>query len=170
MASNFIRCKPKAIHVFKSIALFFIISIYNSFVLAAPQSVNIDQGWIPEMPPGSRVMAGFATIKNTGNTAAEIISIHSPAFKHIEIHLSKQVDGIARMLPQKSLVIAANSSIELKHGSYHLMLFNPVKPLKAGDRVEFTANLKNGHSVRFNSLVKIPDDMSEHHHHHHMAD
>ncbi|MCK4707305.1 MAG: copper chaperone PCu(A)C [Gammaproteobacteria bacterium] len=127
----------------------------------------VHDAWIPEMPPVSRVHAGFASFHNASNKDIEIISISSPVYSSIEMHLSKEVNGMARMIPQKSLIVQANKMLTLKHGSYHLMMFKPAKKLKSGDTVELTMQLSNGAKQTFTATVKKSMQANEHQHHQH---
>ena len=95
----------------------------------------IQDAWIAEAPPVSKVMVAYMTVKNTGPTAIEIIRAESEIYSSIEFHETVHEDGMARMIRHDSLNISANSRLELKRGGPHLMLFNPVKVLKAGDTV-----------------------------------
>jgi len=134
----------------------------------AADQLMVMNAWIPEMPPVSRVMAGFGRFINQTNKDIEITGLSSPDFGRIEMHLSKEVDGMARMIPQKSLVVQPKASLELKHGSYHLMLFNPVKRLKAGDSAIINMTLANGQTQSFKAEVRSTmDDMKHDHSHHH---
>lgn len=127
----------------------------------------VHNAWIPEMPPVSRVHAGFASFHNASDKAIEITSISSPSYERIEMHLSKEVDGMARMIPQKSLIVQANEMLTLKHGSYHLMMFKPKKKLKNGDSVQLTLTLSNGTKLTTTATVKKSAQANEHQHHHH---
>ena len=120
--------------------------------LYANQALSIENAWIPEAPPGASVMAGFMTIKNDSDQSIDIVAISSPAFKSVEMHLSKEVNGIAKMLPQKKLTIPAKQQLVLKSGSYHLMLIKPVKRLTDGQ----SANLKFSLSNKKTLDIKIP--------------
>jgi len=156
-------------HLLKKILLSTLL-IGVSLTTHAAEQLLVMNAWIPEMPPVSRVMAGFGRFINQSDKAIEIVSMTSPNFARIEMHLSKEVDGMARMIPQKSLVVQANASIELKHGSYHLMLFNPVKRLLTGDSATINMKLSNGRTQTFKAEVRssmgnMQHDHSHHHHH-----
>ncbi len=120
----------------------------------ADTTLNIIDPWIPETPPGAKVMAGFMQLQNTGPTTVIITSASSPAFETVEMHLSKEVDGIARMLPQESLQVEATKTLVLQPGSYHLMLIKPHKRLTAGENVTIKLVLQDGKSVEFSAPVK----------------
>ena len=133
----------------------------------AESSLMIHDAWIPEMPPVSRVHAGFASFHNASDKTIEIVSISSPDYGRIEMHLSKQVDGLARMIHQKSLLVQANQMLTLKHGSYHLMMFKPARKLKSGDTVELTIQLSNGTKQTATATVKKSMQANDHQHHNH---
>lgn len=120
-------------------------------VLAEPM---VTDAWIPEAPPMSTVMAGFMTIDNPGNEDLKIVSVHSEQFGEVQMHLSVEEKGVAKMLPQKMLIIPARSNLQLKPGSYHLMLFNPVAPLTAGSKVVLTLNFADGSKLPVMAEVK----------------
>lgn len=132
----------------------------------AAGSLMIHDAWVPEMPPVSRVHAGFASFHNASDKTIEITAISSPDYARIEMHLSKQVDGMARMIPQKSLIVQANKMLTLKHGSYHLMMFKPKRKLKSGDTVQLNVQLSNGTQQSFKATVKKSMQANEHQHHH----
>lgn len=132
----------------------------------AADSLMIHDAWIPEMPPVSRVHAGFASFHNSTDKDIEINAFSSPDYARIEMHLSKDVNGMARMIPQKSLIVQANQMLTLKHGSYHLMMFQPVRKLKNGDSVKLSLHLSNGSQQDFSAVVKNTLQKHEHHHHH----
>lgn len=131
------------------------LSLLFSFVLSSvtlANDLNISHAYIPEAPPGAHVMAGFMDIHNNSPQSIEIIGISSPAFNHVEMHLSKEVDGFAKMLPQKSLIIKAGQTLHLKSGSYHLMLIKPKQRLIEGDTtmLHFVLSNKEKFSVSIN--------------------
>jgi len=138
-----------------------------SLTASAADKLQIKNAWIPEAPPVSRVLAGFATFNNPTDKDIEIVSISSTGFGRIEMHLSKEVDGMARMIPQKSLVVQAKKQLTLKHGSYHLMLFKPAKRYLAGTTLNFTMTLSNGQTQNFTAEVRSSMGQSNNHEHHH---
>lgn len=139
-----------------------VLAFVTSFSAQAADKLQVKDAWIPEMPPVSRVLAGFAQFVNPTSKPIEIVSLSSPDFNSIEMHLSKEVKGMARMIPQKSLTVQANDKLTLKHGSYHLMMFNPVKRFKAGDVVTINAELANGEKLSFNAVVRNTMGGQEH--------
>ncbi len=107
----------------------------------AADALSFSQAMVPQAPPGAQVMAGFMQITNNSEQDIDIIAVSSPQFESVEMHLSKDVDGVARMLPQQKLSIKAGEQLILKPGSYHLMLLKPLKALSDGDTVELNFTL-----------------------------
>ena len=116
--------------------------------------LTIEDAWIAEAPPVSKVMVAYMSIKNTGSDDLEIIHAESDVYSSIEFHETIHEDDMARMIRHDSLQIDANSSIELKRGGPHLMLFNPARRLKAGDEVEIELTLYNRQTITISVPVK----------------
>lgn len=117
-------------------------------------SFVIQEAWIAEAPPVSKVMVAYMTIKNTGSTAIEIIKAESESYSSIEFHETVHEDGMARMIRHGSLKISADSKLELKRGGPHLMLFNPVKAFRAGDTVNINLTTKDNKNKTITVTVK----------------
>ena len=133
----------------------------------ASEGLEIDDAWIAEAPPVSRVMAGYMEIENETRHDRRATSMQCEEFERAEFHLTVEEDGVARMEPQQFLDIKADSELELEPGGYHIMLFNPARRLQAGDRTACSMNFDDGTTVRFQLEVKKPSVEDHSHHHHH---
>ena len=141
----------------QTMKLLFLSTLFSLFMINtgyAADSLIISDSRIPEAPPGAQVMAGFMSIQNPTQQPIEITSVSSPAFNTVEMHLSKEVNGIAKMLPQKSLSIPANSTLALQPGGYHLMLIKPKQAMRDGDSVLIEFSLSNNTSLSLHTPVK----------------
>ena len=94
------------------------------------------------------------TINNQGNKTITIVKAESELYSSIEFHETVHEDGMARMVRYDELVIAANDKLQLKRGSKHLMLFNPVKRLKTGDTVTIKLTTAGGTIKMISAPVK----------------
>ena len=103
----------------------------------------IEDAWIAEAPPVSKVMVAYMRLKNTGVKTIEIIHAESELYSSIEFHETIHKNGIARMIRHDNLDIPANNKLELKPGGPHMMLFNPIKRLKEGNTVNIKLTTKN---------------------------
>jgi len=140
--------------------------LIGSSLVMADATLTIGEPWIREAPPTARVMAGYLTMINAGDTPVTVTSISSPDFEDAEIHRTVVEDGIARMLPVSQLEIPANSPLKLEPGGLHLMLFNPQRPLPEGETVTLIIHHSNGSKVTATAPVirKTGEDHSHHHH------
>ena len=118
------------------------------------ETLKIDHAWIREAPPGMQMMAGYLSATNNGDQEIAILSATSPAFGAIELHKTEVIDGTARMIEQKKLPIPPHGSLEMKPGSYHMMLMMPAHPLKAGEHVMMTLKLDDGSSRQVDYEVR----------------
>lgn len=116
--------------------------------------LQIEAAWIREAPPGATAMAGYMQIINNSADNVILHSANSPAFKAIEFHRSIEENGVYKMVPHLHLHIAANSTMELKPGDYHLMMFNPTNALKEGETIEVNLVFSNEHIVSTSIPVK----------------
>lgn len=94
---------------------------------------------------GSSATAGYAKITNPTNKDISLTVKTAEKFKAAELHESYEKDGRMRMKRVASLNIPANSTIELKPGGLHIMLFDAESTMKDGDKVmiSFLAGEKN---------------------------
>ncbi len=110
---------------------------------AEEAKLTIENAWISEAPPVSKVMVAYMTINNTGNEAIDITKAESELYSSIEFHETIHENDMARMVRWGELTVPANSSIQLKRGGKHFMLFNPTKHLKAGETVRIKLTTSN---------------------------
>ena len=129
-------------HKFLANYLFIILCFFKS-AYANDSQLSVEDAWIAEAPPVSKVMVAYMTLRNSGKDPIEIIAAESDIYSSIEFHETVHEDGLAKMLRHGSLKILPNQSLQLKRGGKHLMLFNPTKRLKAGDIVTIQLTMKN---------------------------
>ena len=145
-----------------------IIALLLSCSVSADPVIEVQQAWIREAPPASRVLAGYMIIVNTGDAPAEISGISSPDFSRAELHLTRVEDGVASMVPVDSIPVPAGGRVQLEPGGMHLMLFDPGRPLKSDDIVRLEVKQSNGATLSIEARVtRDPAGSNTHHHHHH---
>ena len=124
---------------------FFLIAAFGLVVTAVSAgdykagSLDISDPWSRATPKGSRVAAGYMTIRNTGSTPDRLISGSSDVTSKFEVHEMKMENGVAKMRPVKDgLEIKPGETVELKPGSFHVMFVGLKKPLSAGEHFKAT--------------------------------
>lgn len=130
-------------------------------------TLGVEAPWVREAPPGMQMMAGYATLKNASDKEINVVDVESDAFGDVELHTTKTVDGVAKMIQQEKLTVPAGGELTLAPGGYHLMLMMPKERYTEGKALEMTLKLDNGESQTITFEVKKGDAMMMHHHHHH---
>ena len=132
----------------------------------AGENVHIQNAWIREAPPTTKVMAGYLEIENSSNHALTLVSAESPEFERIEFHISQVENDVAKMQQQENIVIDPNTSFLFEPGGYHLMLFNNTTPMREGKNVSIKLIFKDGETHALYASVKKSDTNDSHHHEH----
>lgn len=102
---------------------------------AAADGLRADDPWIPAAPPAARMMAGYMTVINEGDTTVEIVDARAAGFGRVEIHRSYREDGMMRMRRVDVLEVPANGSVTLQRGGLHIMLMAPERVPSEGEAV-----------------------------------
>ncbi len=93
-------------------------------------------------PPAATVRrangAVYMTIANGGAAADAVVSATSDAAKTVELHEVRNEGGVMAMRPLESFPLPAGGTLEMKPGSYHVMLLGLTRHLHAGDTVKVT--------------------------------
>ena len=118
---------------------------------------QIQQGWIRLLPGGMPMHAGFGRIDNRCPQPITIVSAKSVSYGEVELHESRNIDGVNRMRQLKELRIAPKDAATLKPGGMHLMLMDPVKPVKPGTRIAIVFTLSDGRELIGEFIARKPD-------------
>ena len=137
----------------KRTLLSLILSVW-SLLTVAESTLQVEDAWVREAPPNAHMMAAYMTLMNRGAGDAVLTQVDSPAFGHVMLHKSEVANGVARMIHQHEIVIPAHGSVELRPGSFHLMMPAPDKRLVEGDRVDFVLTFSNGDTIRVQADVR----------------
>ena len=113
----------------------FIVALALSDAALACDGLEVSKAWVREAPPGAEVMAGYAQLKNTSRDPIKIEGARSPQFGDVQMHRTEMENGQMRMRAEPQLLLEGDSTLTFEPGDLHLMLFEPKKPLKAGDHV-----------------------------------
>jgi len=106
--------------------------------------VSVRDAWVRETPPGMTMMAGYMALRNNTSRSQVLVAASSPGFATVMIHRTIVKDGMARMEHASQIELAPNASLIFAPGGYHLMLMNPKRTLRAGDRVDINLEFRGG--------------------------
>lgn len=127
-------------------------------------NIQIDHPWSREAPPTATVIAGFFQLKNNSDVDDFLIDATTPVAKRVEIHTHEMADGMMKMKQIDSVKIAAKQTEMFKPGGYHLMIFNPEKAYKEGDRFPMTLTFKHAGKVEVEMAVEKNGHVHAHTH------
>jgi copper(I)-binding protein len=100
--------------------------------------LDVQDPWIREAPPGAMMMAAYAKLANQGSHALSIDGARGDDFASVELHRTVVDKGMSLMKSGQALTLAPGAHAALEPGGWHLMLVEPKRALKGGDRVPLT--------------------------------
>ena len=137
-------------------------------VSAFAQNVTVTDAWARATVQGQKATGAFMKITSKDNT--KLVSVSSPMAGVAEIHEMKMEKDVMKMtaLPN-GLDLPAGKAIELKPGSYHVMLMDLKAPLAKDTTVPLTLTLQDAKGVKSNVELKLlvgmqPPAMPSHDH------
>jgi len=106
--------------------------------------VSVRGAWVRETPPGMTTMAGYMELRNNASRPRVLVAASSSGFETVMVHRTIVKDGMAGMVHTSQIELAPNASLIFAPGGYHLMLLNPKRTLRAGDRVVINLEFRGG--------------------------
>ena len=119
----------------------------------AAGSITADKPRIRATAPGQTVSGAFMTLVNSSATAYTLTSVSFSGASAVEIHETSMNEGRMRMRQVSDIEIPANGSVDLKPGSYHIMLIGLEKDMKAGAVETLTLTFSDGSQKTVEALV-----------------
>ncbi len=87
--------------------------------------------------------AAYMLLHNHSTENDALVGASSDIAASVEIHLSEMTaDGVMRMTPQESIALPADGELELKPGSYHIMIIGLKQDLNVGDEITIILHFK----------------------------
>lgn len=123
------------------------------------QTLSVNEAYVRAPVADRDVTAAFMTIVNSSETDNALQSASSPAAEKVELHQHTHSDGMMRMREVDSIDIAAQASVALEPGGYHMMLIGIKPALRDQENVELKLNFANGETVTVTAAVRsVLDD------------
>ncbi|MEH3041427.1 MAG: copper chaperone PCu(A)C [Sphingomonas paucimobilis] len=123
----------------------------------------IEQAWVrlPAVP--GRPAAGYATIRgDDGKFSAMLRGATSPRAERIELHVTMTMgDKAVSMKPIAEIPVPPNTTLFLKPGSAHMMVFGVAPDLKPGGTMPITFQFDSGTKTVDAKLVGAGDPAPE---------
>ena len=125
---------------------------------AAHAQVKIENGWARATVQGQKATGAF--MKITAPQATRLVAVSTPVAGVAEVHEMKMDNGVMSMRAVPALDLPANQTVELKPGSYHLMLMDLKAPLMKDSSVALTLTFKDAKGVETKQQVSVPVNTS----------
>ena len=106
--------------------------------------VSVRDAWVREAPPGAAMMAGYMVLQNKTSRSQVLVAASSSGFETVTIHRTIAKEGMTGMEHAPQVELLPKASLLFAPGGYHLMLLNPKRTLRAGDRVDIYLEFRGG--------------------------
>ena len=106
--------------------------------------VSVRDAWVREAPPGAAMMAGYMVLQNKTSRSQVLVAASSSGFETVTIHRTIAKEGMTGMEHAPQVELLPKASLLFAPGGYHLMLLNPKRTLRAGDRVDINLEFRGG--------------------------
>jgi periplasmic copper chaperone A len=131
-----------------------LIAAFPLLSFAADGALRIDEAYVRLVPPNAPASAAFMVISNSGSAPRQLLKAQSPVAKTVELHTHVNDHGVMKMRPVTSIAIEPHAQVELKPGSYHIMLIDLKQPLNEGDTVPLALFFDDGSSQQISAPVR----------------
>jgi periplasmic copper chaperone A len=121
---------------------------------AALAQTTVKDAWVRGTVAQQKATGAFMQI--TSAQGGKLVSVQTPVAGIAEIHEMKMSGDVMKMGAVPSLDLPAGKTVELKPGSFHLMLMDLKQQVKAGDSVPLTLVIEGQGGQRETLHIKLP--------------
>jgi len=123
--------------------------------LALAQSVTVSESWARATVVGQKATGVF--MKLTSANGSRLVSASSPVAGFGEVHEMRMDGDVMKMSPLKDgLELPAGKSVELKPGSFHVMLMDLKGPLVKDTTIPVTLVFADAKGVQTKTELTVP--------------
>jgi hypothetical protein len=122
------------------------------------QNVDVKGAWARATVQGQKATGTFMSL--TAKEGTRLVGVASPVAAVAEIHEMAMEGDVMKMRAVAGLDLPAGKTVELKPGSYHVMLMDLKLPLQKDTTIPLTLTFKNAKGVESKSELKVPVTMA----------
>ena len=133
----------------------------SSAAAPPPATISVTDAWARSSSAMASAAAAYATITNAGTTADALVGASSPAAATVEVHETVAMGspaassgGMMGMRPVARVEIPAGGSLQLKPGSYHVMLIGLARDLVVGDTIDLILTFEKAGPITVKAQVR----------------
>src|SRR5215831_16661157 len=118
-------------------------------------TIEIAAPWTRATPKGATIAGAYMTLRNKGSAPDRLVGGSAAAAGRFEVHRMVMEQGVAKMRPvEGGLEIKPGETVELKPGSFHVMLTGLKQPLEKGAKVKGTLQFEKAGKVEIEYAVE----------------
>jgi periplasmic copper chaperone A len=118
-------------------------------------SIEVANPWTRATPKGASVAGAYMTITNKGSAPDRLVGGSAAVAGRFEVHRMVMEQGVAKMRPiEGGLEIKPGEMVELKPGSFHVMLTGLKQPLTKGEKVKGSLQFEKAGKVDIEYTVE----------------
>ncbi len=115
-------------------------------------TIQVQNAWARATTPAAQAGGVFLTITDRG-APDRMLSAATPVAATAELHETIDDHGVMKMRPVPALPLPTGTAVELKPGSYHIMLMGLKQQLKPGDSFPIVLNFEHAPPVTVSVTV-----------------
>lgn len=135
------------------------LTVTDAWVRATSAATGAEAGG--EVPP-DLVTGAFMVIHNADDDTERLVAaaVAADLAASVEIHETTMgANDVMQMRPVEGIDVPGEGSVELKPGSYHIMLLGLTRHLVPGDSVPLTLTFESGATLSVTAEVRALDTM-----------
>lgn len=142
-----------------------VVCLFSAGALAQA-SLVLEGAWVRTLPPTQPNTAAYLTLENTGTTPIVVRSASASIAGRVEIHTTREVDGMMRMEQLQELTLNPGQRFELAPGGTHLMLLDLQRMPAPGQNIQLCLQLASGEEACTVAPARKAGPASHQHQHH----
>ncbi|MBM0637009.1 copper chaperone PCu(A)C [Campylobacter sp. VicNov18] len=115
-------------------------------------NIEIKNAFVRQTPPHAQNSAVFFTIYNHSDQNITLINAQSNISQASELHTHIHKNHQTFMQKIPDLLIKAHSSLDLKPGSYHIMLLKLKKSITPDTKINMTLQFSNHQTIELKNI------------------
>lgn len=143
-----------------------LLALVASAAMSGP-GLEITDAWVRALPPGQPATAAYLTVTNPGAEAVTVEAASADRAKRVEMHDTREVDGMLRMRQQASVTIPAGGELRFAPGGLHLMLLGLEQMPREGESVRLCLHSGDTRHCTQATVRRDAEPGDGHQHHQH---
>ncbi|MBB3118524.1 copper chaperone PCu(A)C [Pseudoduganella violacea] len=132
---------------------FFACAISMAFAASAMAQVTVSESWARATVPAAKASGAFMLLQSAQD--ARLVGVETTV-ANAELHQMSMENNVMKMSEIDGLDLPAGKAVELKPGSYHVMLMQLKRQLKEGDTVPLKLTFEKKDKKRETVEVQVP--------------